>query len=103
MMMEFIFSEQKAIENNYDINKCYEIVDKFFAKYGIQPIAEGVYKAPDSQNTFNAFGGAVGKFPKTTWFLKVIDEWYWREEGDEIEDREDCLQSYYEVEAINRK
>lgn len=101
MMMEFVFSEEKAKENKYDVNKCYEIVDKYFKKYGINKIAEGVYKATDSQNAFNAFSNAVCVFPDTSWFLKVIDDWYWRAEGDDIDDREDCLEAHYKVMAMN--
>lgn len=103
MIMEFIFSEQKAIENNYDIEKCYGIVDRYFAKHDIKKIGEGVYQAPDTQQAYSAFGGAVWDFPDTSWFLKVIDEWYWRAESDDIEDREDCLKAYYEVQSVNKK
>ncbi len=35
------------------------------------------------------------------WFLKIVDKWYFRYEGDTIEYREDALKSYYEVEARN--
>ena len=37
--------------------------------------------------------------PTTVWFLKIVDNWYFRYEGDTIEYREDALKSYYEVEA----
>ena len=30
MMMEMVLSEEKAKENNIDINECYEKVDRFF-------------------------------------------------------------------------
>ncbi|NBK96762.1 MAG: hypothetical protein EOM50_01855 [Erysipelotrichia bacterium] len=96
MMMEVFLSEEKAIANNYDINQCYEVIDNFFAKRGVKKIEEGVYYAPDSQNAFTAFSVAVGKFIKSSWFLKVVDEWYWRSSSDAIEDRDDCLKEYYE-------
>ncbi|NBK96758.1 MAG: hypothetical protein EOM50_01835 [Erysipelotrichia bacterium] len=101
MMMEVFLSKEKAIANNYDIKKCYEVIDNFFAKRGIKKVAEGVYSASDTQKAFNAFSVAICKFTGVDWFLKVVDEWYWREEGDEIEDREDCLKAYYEVENKN--
>ena len=30
MMMEMVLSEEKAKENNIDIDECYEKVDRFF-------------------------------------------------------------------------
>ena len=47
--------------------------------------------------------GETAKFPYTSWFLKVIKEWYWYvDEGDGLGlQKEDCLQSYYEVKAVN--
>ncbi|NBK96763.1 MAG: hypothetical protein EOM50_01860 [Erysipelotrichia bacterium] len=95
MMMEVFLSEEKAIANNYDIKECYEVIDNFFAKRGIKKIEKGVYSAPDSQNAFTAFSVAVGKFVESCWFLKVVDEWYWRSSSDAIEDRDDCLEAYY--------
>ena len=32
MMMEMILSEEKAKENNINIDECYEKVDRFFEK-----------------------------------------------------------------------
>ena len=37
--------------------------------------------------------------PKTPWFLKIVDKWYFRYEGDTIEYREDALESYYRIKA----
>ncbi|NCC55913.1 MAG: hypothetical protein EOM11_10645 [Erysipelotrichia bacterium] len=102
MMMEVFLSEEKAIANNYDIKECYEVIDNFFAKRGIKKIEKGVYSAPDSQNAFTAFGVAIWEFPDSSWFLKVVDEWYWRADSDDIEDREDCLEAYYEVKERNK-
>lgn len=39
--------------------------------------------------------------PDSGWFLKIVEKWYFRYEGDSIEDREDALESYYEVEMQN--
>lgn len=39
--------------------------------------------------------------PDSGWFLKIVEKWYFRYEGDLIEDREDALESYYEVEMQN--
>ena len=36
MMMEMVLSEEKAKENNIDINECYEKVDRDFQKRGIK-------------------------------------------------------------------
>lgn len=39
--------------------------------------------------------------PESTWFLKIVDKWYFRYLGDTIEYREDALESYYRVEERN--
>lgn len=35
--------------------------------------------------------------PESSWFLKIVDKWYFRYEGDTKEDREDALESYYRI------
>ena len=47
--------------------------------------------------------GAQWNLPKTSWFLKIIDQWYCRYEGDTIEYREDALESYYKIKVRNEK
>ncbi|MFR5749419.1 MAG: hypothetical protein ACLUD4_10895 [Thomasclavelia spiroformis] len=40
---------------------------------------------------------AQWELPKTSWFLKIVDSWYFRYVGDTIECREDELESYYRI------
>lgn len=96
MMMEMVLNEQKAKENNIDIDECYEKVDRFFEKRGIKKISKGVYQG--NKKDFNTFMTAQWDLPESTWFLKIVDKWYFRYEGDTIEYREDALESYYRVE-----
>lgn len=99
--MEFIFDKEKTEAEGYALESCYKVVDEIFANYGITPVAQGVYIADASQNTFNAFGTAQ-RLPYSEWFLKVIDRWHVYEDGD----IDDCLKTYYEIEnrnAFNRK
>ena len=51
---------------------------------------------------WNAFASAV-ILPHTKWFLKVIKEWYWYvdEEDGNGEQKEDCLESYYKMNAVH--
>ena len=95
--MRFVFSEEKACALGYTTAACYEAVDKLFARYGIHPIAQGVYEAPDCQNSLTAFGVAH-KLPYTDWFLQVIETWEaWDEDGEP----EDCLALHYKYKARN--
>lgn len=99
MMMEMFLDEQKAKENNIDIDECYEKVDRFFKKRGVKKISKGVYQG--NKNDFNTFMTAQWDLPESTWFLKIVDKWYFRYLGDTIEYREDALESYYRVEERN--
>lgn len=90
MIMEFVLNEQKAEDLGYTVEACYEVLDRLFAEYGIKPDSNGFYKA-DTQAMFDACAAAVIRLPKSSWFLKVVDEWYWRVDSDDIDAREDCL------------
>ena len=89
--MVFVFSDAKARALGYSAQACYDAVDTLFARYGIVPVAQGVYEAPDNQNTFTAFGVAQRLPYDTDWFLKVIESWTSFEEGG----WGDCLAVYY--------
>ena len=95
--MIFVFSEEKARKQGYTAQTCYEVVDKIFARYGILPVAQGEYEAPDNQNTFTAFGVAQ-KLPYTDWFLKVINTWTC---ADEYGIPEDCLETFHRIARCN--
>ncbi len=99
MMMEMELNEKKAKENHIDIDECYAIVDKYFKENGVEIIDKGVYKG--DKKDFGIFVMAQWDLPQTDWFLKIVDKWYFRYEGDTIEYREDSLASYYRVEARN--
>lgn len=95
MMMEIFLNEEKAKANHFNIKKCYEALDNFFEERNIKKMDQGVYQGCDNQESFTAFGVAIVHLPRTNWFLKIVDEWYWRADSDDIEDREDCLEAYY--------
>ena len=97
--MEFVFNDEKARALGYSAQACYEAVDRLFARYGIEPVAQGVYEAPDNQNSFTAFGMAQ-KLPYTDWFLKVIDKWTASNYGGEPED---CLEIHYRIKERNKQ
>ena len=84
MMMEMFLDEQKARKYNINIDECYLEVDQFFEKRGVKKVEKGVYKG-------------TKELPKTPWFLKIVDSWYFRYVGDTIECREDALESYYRI------
>ena len=96
--MKFVFNDRKARAIGHTAQECYDAVDRVFAQYGIVPTAQGVYEAPDNQNTFNAFGAATW-LTSSDWFLKVIDSWRVFENGE----WEDCLAVHYRYAAINNR
>ena len=95
MKMEIVLSKLKAETLGYTVETCYEVVDRIFAKYGIAPESQGVYRGPNVQNTYNACAAALIRLPKSSWFLKLVEEWYWYVGSDDVSDREDCLADYY--------
>lgn len=99
MMMEMFLNEQKAKENNIDIEECYLKVDRFFKRRGVKKLDKGIYFGKKSD--FDPFMEAQWDLPETLWFLKIVDKWYFRYEGDTIEYRKDALESYYRIKARN--
>lgn len=94
LKMTFVFSDEKARARGTSAQACYDVVDEFFARYGIEPAAQGVYEAPDDQNTFTAFA-VSHKLPYTDWFLPVIETWRAYEDEAHPDEFEDCLALYY--------
>ncbi len=101
MMMEIYLSKEKALQHNIDINECYDKIDKYFIKNGVKKMSTGIYKGNDKD--FDTIMNAQWKLPKTNWFLKIVDKWYCRYEGDTIGYREDALESYYRIKTRNEK
>ena len=100
--MEVVLSEEKAEINNYDIDECYNKIDKYFISRGVKKTGLGFYK--ETNKDFSTFAGAQAGFPNSEWFLKVVDQWYISYFGDGPESpeyREDALRCYYEVEKRN--
>lgn len=97
MMMEIYLSKDKAIMNNYNIDECYSKIDKYFLSHGVKKISKGVYQG--NNKDFSVFACAQSALPRIDWFLKIVDQWYCRYEGDTIEFREDALESYYRIKA----
>ena len=104
MKMEFIFDKNKLRKEGYTEEQCLVAIRKHFEEYHSNTIKEtkkGFFEGEDED--WEAFG-ATARFPYTSWFLKVIKEWYWYlDEGDGLgEQKGDCLESYYEVQDTNR-
>ena len=95
MMMEMFLNEQKAKDNHIDIEECYLQVDRFFEKHGVTKLEKGVYKG--DHDALQAMVKMQWNLPQTSWFLKIVDQWYFRYVGDTIECREDALESYYRI------
>jgi hypothetical protein len=96
MMMEFRFSEEKLKENGYTKDMCFRSINRYLNKEGIYAKKEGVYIA-DEEIAFLPFATLRGRLPMTDWFLKVIDEWYWFDDENDIDYSDDgynCLISY---------
>jgi len=103
MKMEFIFDRNKLEQEGYEEEQCLNAIRKHFEGYKSKTIKEtqkGVFEG--IEDDWDAFASA-SRFPYTSWFLKVIKEWYWYvDEGDgQGEQKGDCLETYYEVKAVN--
>lgn len=99
MMMEIFLNPYKAKQVGMSIEECYGKIDNYFLSKGVEKIDHGIYHG--SGKDFSAFAGAQFNFVNSKWFLKVVDKWYARYEGDTIEYREDVLESYYRIKARN--
>lgn len=103
MKMEFIFDKNKLEKAGYKEEQCLNAIRKHFEEWDSKTIKEtqqGVFEGTDDD--WEAFASAT-VFPYTKWFLNVIKEWYWYvDEGDGLgEQKEDCLESYYKIQAVN--
>ena len=102
MIMEIYLNENKAKDNNIDIESCYKKIDNYFLTRGDVKVAKGIYKGV--KEDFTTFAVAQGQLPDTNWFLKIVDEWYISYFGDgpdSPEYRQDALESYYRVKEIH--
>jgi len=95
MMMEVFLSKEKGALHNFDIDRCYQILDDYFKERGVEKISQGVYKTDE----FKHIATAQFDLLSSNWFLKVVDKWYCRYLSDDIEAREDALESYYRITA----
>ena len=103
MKMEFIFDKNKLKKFGYSEEQCLNAIRKHFNSYKSETIIEvskGFFEGTDDD--WDAFASA-SRFPYTSWFLNVIKEWYWYidEEDGLGEQKEDCLESYYRISAVN--
>lgn len=95
MMMEFKFNEERAKNMGVTLDMCYASVDDYMQKKGVYPKKKGIYI--ESQDGFDTFAKARIQLPRSWWFLKVIDEWYWFDDENDIDYNDigyDCLKSY---------
>ena len=73
MMMYFEFNEHKLKQNNLTKEQCFRVIDKVMNEYGV-----------------------YANQPKTKWFLKVIEKWFWFDDEDDIDwndEGADCIHS----------
>lgn len=76
MMMYFEFNEDRLIQNHFTQEQCFSVIDKVMNEYGVYANQPGTYIASD-ESGFNAFSILKCNLPKTKWFLKVIEKWFW--------------------------
>ena len=60
------------------------IFNKVMNEYGVHANQPGTYIASD-ESGFNAFSILKCNLPKTKWFLKVIEKWFWFDDEDDID------------------
>jgi len=101
MKMEFIFDKEKMQNENYTEEQCFQLVRDHFEKYQktsktLKEVKPGVYEGEDED--WGVFAATV-KFLQNECFMATIKEWYWYvDEGDgNGEQKENCLEIYYEM------
>lgn len=102
IMMEFYLSEEKAKQYNYNIEKCYRVIDEYFAKKNVRKVTRGVYIGVEDDD-WSTFMIAAVNFPDKKWFMNIIDEWYLRQEDLDKANREDCLKTHNEFVNQNKR
>lgn len=68
--MEIYLNENKAKDNNIDIESCYKKIDNYFLTRGVVKVAKGIYKG--AKEDFTTFAVAQGQLPDTNCFLKLL-------------------------------
>ncbi len=94
--MKFKFNEEKSKQLlGVPVGALYIKIDQELAKYGIYPTEQDVYLATVEKG-FYPFGFLRCGLPETDWFMKVIDEWYWMDDVEDMEhlERYNCLKTY---------
>ena len=89
MMMYFEFNEDRLIQNHFTQEQCFSVIDKVMNEYGVYANQPGTYIASDES-------GLKCNLPKTKWFLKVIEKWFWFDDEDDIDwndEGADCIHS----------
>ena len=95
MMMYFEFNEDRLKQNHFTQEQCFSVIDKVMNEYGVYANQPGTYIALD-ESGFNAFSILKCNLPKTKWFLKVIEKWFWFDDEDDIDwndEGADCIHS----------
>lgn len=98
MLMEIYLNENKAKSNHIDIEACYQKIDYYFLSRGVEIISKGIYRG--TKKDFNTFALAQGSLPRSSWFLKIVNQWYisyFGDTPDSPEYRSDALASYYRI------
>lgn len=104
MLMEIYLDEDKAKKYDIDIEHCYDIIDNYFHKRGVEKIGKGIYRG--IKKDFTTFACMHGQLPQTDWFLKIVDQWYisyFGDEPDSPEYRANALETYYRVKKRNER
>ena len=98
MVMYIEFSPEKAVQYNRDLQECYDKLDRFFIINGLEKVDKGTYRCDD----YCQMARAQLTLPNTQWFLDIVDVWGCNFESDDTNWMEDCLKSYYRVEAMTQ-
>ena len=99
MIMEIYLNENKAKDNNIDIEYCYLKIDNFFNK-GVVKVDKGVYFG--AKKILRLLELLKGTCPDTNCFLKLLINGILVIGVDQIQEyRQDALESYYRLEEIH--
>ena len=84
------FDPIKCNEFNYDIDKCYKVIDEFYLNKGIDKLDQGVYVTDNKH--FSEFMSLTWMAEKWDWFKNVAAKFYvWEGDIDNERYSEDVL------------
>lgn len=73
MDIKIVLNSVKAKEIGYDVDDCYDVIDKYFLENDMKQSSQYIY----SGENFEIFSMFLESILKTNWFYRIVDECIW--------------------------